>query len=296
MTQQLSDELLLAYLDGQLERAQAMGIAELAEDNPEVSRRLLRLKRTQSHLMEAFSAIRQEERAVPLDLQFPDFKPQSDMRAAPAVNAAPPLAAEPMAAPAAVPAHSGGGWRAPLFGLCVLAIGLGVGYGARALMTQPIAGPPKIEDRAAATAPATPNWIADVAKFHAFFPKETLTPHPDAITNPELIRFQLTKVSGKALVPPDFSRQGYSLVRGQAFNYPPQRMMQLTYASKTEAPLALYVVPGGENSAIVAATHDGFRSAGWGSSGVRFLIASQKNPDDLKVLAAIAQSQVTKKR
>ncbi len=288
---QLSDELLLAYLDGQLDRTQAIGIADLAEYNPEISRRLLRLKRTQSHLMETFAAIRMDERAVPPELSFPDAAPKVQISQPAANDALPP----PMPAAVAAPARAEGRSRSPLLVALALIVGAGAGFAGNAFITKPMAGPPKIEDRASQVAPTTPGWITDVAKFHAFFPKETLTPHPDAITNPELIRFQLTKVAGKPLTPPDLSRQGYELVRGQVFNYEPDRMMQLTYASKTEPPLAFYIVPGGQDSALAPAKHDDFRSFAWGEGQVRFLLAGQKNEDDLKVLATIAQSQMAKK-
>lgn len=292
MTAQLSDELLLAYLDGQLDKPQALGIAQLAEHNPEVTRRLLRLKRTQFHLMETFSAIRQEARPLPSDLDFPE--PETEREERRTRQAEPQAAPAPTPAPSEAPRHLPYG-KSPLLVVIALAIGLSGGYAVHAVITRPLPGPPKIEDRASSAVISAPRWIADVAEFHAFFPPETLTPHPDAITNPELIRFQLTKVAGGTVAPPDFSKQGYELVRGQVFNYTPGRMMQLTYAGKGQSPLVLYIVPGGEQSKEIAVKHEGFRSIGWGQAKMRFLLAGQKNEDDLKILAMVAQKQISRK-
>jgi anti-sigma factor RsiW len=285
---QISNELLLAYLDGQLDRAQAAGIGELASGNPEISRRLLRLQRTQAHLMETFAAIRDEERQLPIELA----SPEPSLRAAASAGGA----AQSFAERTLERAESGEGRERAGLMLVVsaLALGLAGGYAASAFLPRPADSPPKIADRAAPSPPSAPGWFSDIARFHAFFPKETLTPHPDAVTNPDLIRFQLTKVSGRPLAPPDFSRQGYALSRGQVFNYAPGRMMQLTYASKNEPPIALYVIPGGGDSPLAEASYHGFKSVGWAHKGVRFLIAAQKSEDDLEVLATLAQGQMKK--
>ena len=62
---QLSDEFLLAYIDGQLERRQSGEVSQLASTNAEISRRIARLKRSQAQLIESFGAFAREEIAVP---------------------------------------------------------------------------------------------------------------------------------------------------------------------------------------------------------------------------------------
>src|ERR1700722_4657478 len=62
---QLSDEFLLAYLDGQLEKGQAAEVTQLASANVEISRRLMRLKRTQTQILETFGSFAREEIALP---------------------------------------------------------------------------------------------------------------------------------------------------------------------------------------------------------------------------------------
>ena len=171
------------------------------------------------------------------------------------------------------------------------------GYGATLLAPQRAALPPKIMDRPPAALFTPASWPADIAKFHSFFPKEMLTPHPDAIANPEFIRFQLSKITAKALTPPDFSHQGFTLYRGQTLKYNQDNMMQLTYSSKTEAPLTLYVLPadGYSDSAISAQAFGSYKAVSWVSDRVRFLLTAEKNEEDLKVLAVIAQSQMPRK-
>ena len=286
---QLSDEFLLAYLDGQLEKAQAGEVSQLANVNVEVSRRIACLKRTQAQLIESFSVFAREDIAVPkeiLQLEESASRPVPKDRVSPYAAVKP---REEKRQPDAI--------RQTLFIAAVFAGGLLGGYGATVFTSPRTPLPAKDADRAPAAAVPASSWAGDIARFHSFFPRETLTPYPDAIANPELIRFQLSKITAKALTPPDFTRQGYSLYRGQTFNYRQDRMMQLTYASKTEPPLTLYALPASEfpESPVVVQVLGSNKAVSWVTDRVRFLLTAEKNEEDLKLLAVIAQSQMPKK-
>ncbi|MGC1585486.1 MAG: hypothetical protein WA791_07250 [Rhodomicrobium sp.] len=281
----LSDEFLLAYLDGQLEKAQTAEVSQLAGTNPEVSRRVARLRRSQAQLMETLGGFAREEIEVPrsaLQLETGDV---------------PARTTSPVSAKAVDAGHKKPGpAKQALLVAVVFASGLLGGYWGASLIPQQAPLPPKIADRppAALFTPAT--WSADIAKFHSFFPREMLT-HPEANRNPEFIRFELSKVSAKALTPPDFSHQGYTLLCGQSLKYNQDNMMQLTYSSKTEPPLTLYVLPadGYSDSPVNAQSYGSYKAVSWVSDRVRFLLTAEKNEEDLKVLAVIAQSQMPRK-
>jgi anti-sigma factor RsiW len=284
----LSDEFLLAYLDGQLEQGQTAAVSKIADSNAEISRRVQRLRRTQAQLMETLGGFAREEIAVPANfLQFEssEAKPKEQ---APAPS---------KAAPHEHPRKAARTLRKGLFLSVVFAGGLLGGYGATLITAQRAAPlPPKIADRPpAAISPAS--WPAEIAHFHSFFPREMLTPHPDAIANPEFIRYQLSRITAKALTPPDFSHYGFSLYRGQTLKYRQDNMMQLTYSSKTEPPLTLYVLPadGYGDSGAAAQAFGSYKAVSWISDRVRFLLTAEKSEEDLKVLAALAQSQMPKK-
>jgi len=291
---QLSDEFLLAYLDGQLEKSQAAEVTQLSSVNAEISRRIAKLKRTQAQLMETFGAFAREEVAVPraaLQTGDPDAQARSPRTASQASTSARSSAASSQgASPAAA--------RQMLFVVAVFVGGLLGGYGATLLSGDPAPLPAKDSDRPPAAVIAPTAWPTDIARFHSYFPRETLTPYPDAIANPELIRFQLSKITGRALTPPDFSRQGYTLYRGQTFNYRQDRMMQLTYSSKTEAPITFYALPGVESgdTGIAVQTVGSLKGVSWVFDRVRFFLTSDRNEEDLKVLAAVAQSQIPKRQ
>jgi anti-sigma factor RsiW len=283
---QLSDEFLLAYIDGQLEKSQSGEVSHLTSVNAEVSRRVARLKRTQAQLIESFGAFAREEIATPrIALEEEDGKQLH--RAKANTRAAAP--APKQKAPAAT--------RQMLFVAAVFAGGLLGGYGATFVTASSPPPAAKDTERAPAAQMSSSSWPADIVRFHSFFPRETLTPYPDAIANPELIRFQLSKITGRALTPPDFSRQGYTLHRGQTFNYRQDRMMQLTYASKTEPPLTLYAMPAAESadSLIAVQALGSNKAASWVADRVRFLLTAEKNEEDLKLLAVMAQSQMPKR-
>jgi hypothetical protein len=284
---QLSDEFLLAYLDGQLEKGQSSDVAQIATDNAEVSRRIARLKRTQAQLIESFGAFAREEIVPPRAPASGEAEAKKAPRAAAASARAAVSSAPAQKEPDAV--------KKLLFVLAVFAGGVLGGYGATIVAGHPPPAP-KDMDRPPAAVISPTSWTSDIARFHSFFPKETLTPYPDAIANPELIRFQLSKITAKALLPPDFTRQGYALYRGQTFNYRQERMMQLTYASKTEPPLTLYALPAAEADSLISIQGQGAsKAASWVSDHVRFLLTAEKNEEDLRVLATLALAQTPKK-
>ncbi|MFT4078727.1 anti-sigma factor family protein [Rhodomicrobium sp.] len=289
---QLSDEFLLAYLDGQLEKTQAAEVTQLSSVNAEVSRRIARLKRTQAQLIETFGAFAREDVSVPkAALQTGE----TDAQARP--QRAVQQAGARLSGNTSKVTHSPAAARQMVFVAAVFLGGLLGGYGATLLAGDPAPLPAKDTDRPLSAVIAPTAWPTDIARFHSYFPRETLTPYPDAIANPELIRFQLSKITGRALTPPDFSKQGYTLYRGQTFNYRQDRMMQLTYSSKTEPPITFYALPGAESgdSEVAVQTVGSLKGVSWVFDRVRFFITSDRSEEDLKVLAAIAQSQTPKR-
>ncbi len=282
----VSDELLLAYLDGQLEKGQTAEVSQLAGTNPEVSRRVARLKRTQTQLLETLGGFAREDIALPPNaFQFESGETKQKPKAATTGN------------PGAAERRRPGAARQVLFLSAVFAGGLLGGYGATLFTAQHAPSPPKLADRPPAALFTPASWSADIAMFHSFFPREMLTPHQDAILNPEFIRFQLSKITAKALTPPDFSNKGFALYRGQTLKYRQDNMMQLTYSSKTEPPLTLYVLPadGYADSAVTAQAFGSYKAVSWVSDRVRFLLTAEKDEENLKVLAFMAQSQMPKK-
>ena len=54
----LSDQLLLAYVDGQLDRPQAAIVAQLLRDDQAVARRVTRFQQTQTQFLDTCGALR----------------------------------------------------------------------------------------------------------------------------------------------------------------------------------------------------------------------------------------------
>lgn len=278
----ISDEFLLAYLDGQLEAGQSRSVTQMAAANAEIARRLVRLKRTQSFLMETFGAFARDTAISP-----PSQPPFFDQGFADGADQG--VSYEPRK-------RAVGGRRKTLT-IALLGLGLAAGYAGNAYLTRPVQTVQKIQDRQLPVLSPVAAWTNDVARFHSFFVKESLTSHLDAISNSDLIRLQLQKAAGKAISPPDFSRQGYTLFRGQMFLYNQERMMQLTYTSPADPPLALYVLPAPRLADTPMAIHSFGASKGvsWIDDRVRYLLIADKRDDDLKVLAVLAQHQMRKK-
>ena len=61
---ELSDELLVAYVDGQLERKQSRAVEKVLEQDDEIARRVLALKDAHSRLEAAFEAVLAGEKTI----------------------------------------------------------------------------------------------------------------------------------------------------------------------------------------------------------------------------------------
>ena len=267
---ELSDELLMAYVDGQLDKPQTTVVSHLLRDDEELSRRAGRLQQTQARLLETFGALLRE---------------------------GPASTANPLRNPGGVRAAARGtmsqGGRLLTAGMIGLLLLLGASAGVTIAYYSGFAPvPPQHAEEAVLHMPPA-NWAEDMAELHAFFTTDTVAVSPDSQTNPEVVKFQLAKLS-KALALPDFSKNGLRFTRGQMMSYRGNKLMQLIYTSKTEPLVAVYISPGdGETPALPGQFGD-VKTVSWTASGLRFVIAADMTHEALRALAAIAQAQMGK--
>lgn len=312
---ELSDELLVAYVDGQLDRPQAATLARLLGEDDELVRRVRRLQQTQARLMDSFAAMQRNMDCSGFEefLAFVDGRGQG-------------------AGATIVP---GGKW---LLMAGLLALGGAGGFGASyffappsqvdrtpkntaRIAPAPIAPPaqaaqavqetPPTSSAAVATVahtgvtgatglagPAPAGWTDELAVVHVQLTRDAAS-GPEGPTNRDLAPFQLASLAGRPLPVPDFSKQGLTLSRSQMLSFKGARLMQLSYASagKTESAATLYIMAGSSagSEALAFGSSGDVRAAGWSMDGVRYVIAGKLPPDALRVLAAVAQSQISKR-
>jgi anti-sigma factor RsiW len=301
---ELSDELLVAYVDGQLDRPQAATLARLLGEDDELVKRVRRLQQTQARLMESFASMQRDIECGGLEEMIVAGEGRHSRVAA---------------------LGSGAKWAAVA---ALLSLGGAAGFGASIYVAappqtdqtlkntarMPTGAPPEIVQQAqpaviahtgvtgatnsAPPAPAV-NWTDELAGYHSQLTRDASSGQ-EGPSNRDLAPFQLASLAGRPLPVPDFSKQGLTLARSLMLPFKGSRLMQLSYSSagKTESAATLYIIPGASSAGaepLAFGASGDVRAAGWSMDGVRYVIAGKLPPDALRVLAAVAQSQMSKR-
>ncbi len=284
---QVSDELLLAYLDGQLGTPQAQSVERMIGASGELRARVERLKKTQGYLIQTFETLARRTRSA--------SHPQRAGSAQGSRGEAGQRRANDFELSTDGRAPAGSGPRRSLMKVLLWAGMLSVlaaiiGYGAGKWMrlnSAPAVG--KIEARA--PAPAN-RWAADVARLHSHFTVASVAADPESQTNRDLVELQLSRILNKPLPVPSFSDHDLTFRRGQVLSYRGSRMMQLSYAGADSELISLYVMSGGPNADLSVVNQRDVTSVHWSKDGVRYVIAGKIPETGLRALAALAMAQM----
>ena len=262
---ELSDELLMAYIDGQLDKPQASVVAHILRSDEGLNQRVQRMQDSQARFLEQFGALVR-------DGSLPGAKPNKPLS----------RRAETALAEASNFLTAGVAGLLIVFGASLgftIAYYSGISRGAAVVEEMNL--PPA-------------NWPEEIAELHAFFTPETLTASRDSQSNPDLVKFQLAKLSSQAVALPDFSQSGLRFVRAQMLSYRGNRLMQLVYTGRSDPLVAVYITPGDAETPVAPGRFGDVKTVSWSQDGLRFLIAADMTQEALRALAALAKSQLGK--
>ena len=262
---ELSDELLVAYVDGQLARKQTQAVEKVLEQDDVIARRVVALKDAHSRLEAAFEAILAGEEA---EVTAPEPPPPGfyvTWRTAMKVGLA------------------GAGIAAAL----VLAIG---GYG------WPLGMPELARQSSGAADPEytgslAPSWQEEAARAQALLSRSSLEVGLDSQGNRDLVAFQLAQTIGPDVKLPDLDAQGFRFVRAQLLRSGSEPLAQLLYLRSTGAPLALYARKGEGSEAPSFKRYGGIGSVGWSEDGIAYLLAGEADEADMRRLAEMIKAE-----
>jgi anti-sigma factor RsiW len=263
---ELSDELLMAYIDGQLDKPNEKVVREILERDDSQGSRVRRLQDSQAKFLDLFGALVRDGAA-----QFP---------ARPAARSARPSRETQEASGMATA------------GVAALLLIIGASLGFTVAYYTGISQAGMGEEISMSMRPA--NWSEDIAELHAYFTPEALTTARDSQSNPDVVRFQLAKLSSQAVSLPDFSQSGLRFVRAQTLNYRGNRLMQLVYTGKSDPLVALYITAGDDDHPVSPGRFGDVQTMSWSQNGLRFLIAADMTQEALRALAAVTRSQLAK--
>jgi len=289
---QLSDELLLAYLDGQLGTPQARSVERMIDADADVRSRVDQLKATQSYLIQTFDTLARRTRASTGGASRPTkaihgkpgrqnsahTKPSDDIRLHTEANTSDPQHPPRSRVKMMV-------WAGVLSVLTAV-----VGYGAGKWMR--VNSHPPVEKIDARVPVPANRWADDVAQLHAHFTTASVATEPESQTNRDLVQMHLSRILNTSIPVPRFDDHDLTFRRGQVLNYRGTRMMQLSYVGANDGLVALYVMPGGPDANPAVTASGEVTTLHWSADGVRYVMAGYGAENSMRALAAVAMSQI----
>lgn len=276
---ELSDDLLVAYADGQLARDQSVAVKRVVDSDEVAAQRVEALKQVCEHMEHAFDAMLVDE---PVE---EENQPESPY---PLTGAAAMKAAPLSEAPAR---------PAPLFGWQVMAAAAAGLVLLGALSGYMIRGDAPEEPAPVAIVPPVdpvPAWQRDVALAHGLFGRETLEVGLESQGNLDLVSFQLAKAIGTSVVIPDLTEVGLTFKRAQLLRREGTPIAQIAYLPASGPPVALYAKPQTEpDGAPTPVQGDDIRALSWWSGGVTYLLVGSLAVPELEKIVDAARKQTT---
>jgi anti-sigma factor RsiW len=261
---ELSDDLLVAYVDGQLARKQVRAVDKVLDQDDILAARVDALKHAHARLEAAFEAI---------------------------------LAGEEMDVSAtSIPQDKGLliSWRAVNFTFAGLSLAgalalAGIGFG-WPLSIPGVGSLPQFDwsSSQTVTIPVTPvNWQEEAARAHALLSRQTLEVGLESQANYSFVALQLAKILGTDAKLPNLEPQGFRFIRAQALRFGNEPLTQILYLGAEGGPLALYAKKGeGDGSATLKEGKLGdIRTVSWSEDGISYLLAGDVDASALTRMA-----------
>jgi anti-sigma factor RsiW len=264
---ELSDDLLVAYVDGQLAPKQARAVDRVLEQDDVLAKRVAALKKAHKRLEAAFDAILAGEEAElashPMPQERGFFVSWSALAQASLATAGMLLAGTMLLA--------GFGWPLKM---------------PQMVWRQPVA----VDMEHVGSIPR--DWQEELVRAQALLSRDSLEVGLNSQANAELARFQLARAVGPGLLVPELEAEGLRFMRAQLLRFDGEPVAQLLYLGADGAPLALYAKTGEGSPAPSFKRHGEIGGVAWSQGGITYLLAGESDEASLLRLAdAIRQAE-----
>ena len=265
---ELSDELLVAYVDGQLARRQTQAVEKVLEQDDVIAKRVAALKNAHGRLEAAFEAILTGEEA---DAAATPTSHPPGLFIAWATLGKVSLATAGLVA-AFVMLLAGFGWplATPEF----------------SLQSSGVADPDYVGS-------IPPSWQEDAARAHALLSRASVEVGLESQGNRDLVAFQLAQAIGPNLTVPDLTGQGLRFMRAQLLRSGDEPLAQLLYLGTSGAPFALYAKKSQETSTPSFKRYGALGGVAWSQAGIAYLLAGEGDQASLTKLADAIWVEIT---
>ncbi|MDH3579490.1 MAG: hypothetical protein OEM91_02540 [Hyphomicrobiales bacterium] len=273
---ELSDELLVAYVDGQLAHDQSKAIEQVLEKDEVAARRVEAMRVANTRLEAAFEAMLANE-VTALTGRLGEEVGTQDLVAGAGKSS--------VFRQFGLVAIIGGAISLVLAG----AVG---GYALRgapdAAALVPQAAVPIVTGALSRRA-----WQDDIIIAHALYGRDTLTIALESQKNLDLVRFQLSNAIGTDIFIPDLGDVGLVFKRAQILNRGDSNVAQIAYLPETGDPVALYArYDEGTDTEIAGRQMDGVSAGQWRQQKVTYLLVGRMPLPQMDLLAAKVRQQI----
>jgi anti-sigma factor RsiW len=282
---ELNDELLVAYVDGQLAEDQSKAIERVLEEDQVAAERVEALRAANAHLETAFESMIAGE-AIPVLEDVPEASVAGTTKSRTFGS---------ILRRSALFAWVGFG--------CFLG-GSAAGYilydqiSAEPFQTVVVTPPlPATEPAPVPVAipapPPDPTFADDVARTHALLSPETFSFGLESEGNMDLASFQISKTLGVGFSIPDLSSQKLTFHRAQMLQREAKPFTQIAYLANSGVPVGLYATAyTGKPEAMQLDEKDGINLATWTQGGLSLLLAGNLPEARLQELAKAVESHL----
>ena len=275
----VTDEELLKYADGTLDRARVEVLQKAAQGNPQLAESMEAMQASQLPYQAAFE--HQFVPSMPDELRSQVHNLVSTSQTETATPRPTRLARIPnlAAAAACVVASFAAGF--------VVATRVAPEHSV-AQSQQPVTESGLISS---AAGPAM-KWVQRVADYHSLYVPNTIKNIDNGLPKAQSLLSELTEEQGIATGIPDLSASGYEFVRAQELGYENKVLVQLVYQKDGKLPLALCHMPSDDKStnAFSFAVHHELGTAYWTDKGQQFVIVAEESEQELKQLFQLART------
>lgn len=321
---ELSDDLLVAYVDGQLARDQSRAVKRVLDQDHIAAHRAESLRLAHDRLEWVLESLLDDERALLMgDLNPPPLSPppRPSLRAritqwgtATIVTAgvaiglsglvagyaiwgdmggqsAPEVLADPMIVGAIPSAPSAEEQGVDIIAAPAAPVARAEPKTTAAISPAP-AKPLPASSPSVVAASESPSWQEEVMRLQALISRESLEIGLESQANLEFVRFQLAKAIGADLVVPDLSGEGLKFARAQILRHRGEPFAHLSYLPATGEPVALFAKSdGGDAEGLADPVVEGLTVVSWTGHGVGYVMAGRLNKDDIQRVAFSAREQ-----
>ncbi len=310
---ELSDELLVAHVDGQLARDQSAAVQRVIDFDGLAAKRVASLSSARERLetafqdmLEADSGAIQTDGSIGLKKSphriigfWADLSKQmrsmclGQTTSAPAAEECAQAGGEP--ASAAAPPEIQGRPTTPIVAAAAaafVAIGGGIGY-----LAHGVIGSLDGSANTAAGLIGAPQWKAELTQSQALMGRESLEMSIEDQANRDLVRFQLAGAIGRDIVIPDLDAQGFRFIRAQLLRRSGEAIAQIAYLSREGLPIAIYAKAHNEGAVQFGAYQaGGIRSQAWVHNGIAYVLATGLNEQQMETLASRVRRRIEANR